>query len=199
VKVLEFEAKALLREHGLRVPRGQWVTSAEGAADAAAAMAGLIDGPVVIKAQVPTGGRMKAGGVRFADTPEQAQAIAGELLGLTIKGFAVQALLVEEKVPNTAELFVSLTYDSEARSAVLLASAAGGIEIEAETKLVRRPVPTLTAASEYIGREAAAELGLEGAAFLDFSAAVNRLAVNINSVNNNREDLIALGVNKCAL
>jgi succinyl-CoA synthetase beta subunit/citryl-CoA synthetase large subunit len=70
---------------------------------------------------------------------------------------------------------VSLTYDSEARSAVLLASAAGGIEIESETKLVRRTVPTLNAPSEYMGREAAAELGLEGAAFFDFSATVNRL------------------------
>ncbi|MEP7355952.1 MAG: ATP-grasp domain-containing protein [Anaerolineales bacterium] len=171
MKVLEFEAKALLREHGLRVPQGRWVTTPQAAADAAA----QIGGPVVIKAQVPTGGRMKAGGVRFADTPEQAAAIATELLGLTIKGFAVQALLIEEKIPNTAELFVSLTYDSEARSAVLLASSAGGIEIEAETKLVRRLVPTLTAASEYIGREAAAELGLQGAAFLNFSAAVTRL------------------------
>jgi succinyl-CoA synthetase beta subunit len=171
VKVLEFEAKALLREHGLRVPNGQWVTAAQAAAEAA----GELGGPVVIKAQVPAGGRMKAGGVRFASTPEQASEFAAELLGMTIKGFPVQALLVEDKVPNTAELFISLTYDSEARSAVLLASAAGGIEIEAETKLIRRPVSTLTAASDYMGREVAAELGLEGAVFLNFSAAVTRL------------------------
>ncbi len=171
MKVLEFEAKALLREQGLRVPRGGWVTTAHEAAE----VARQLGGPVVIKAQVPIGGRMKAGGVRFADTPVEAQAIAVELLGLKIKGFAVQALLVEEKISNTAEMFVSLTYDSELRSAVLLASAAGGIEIESEATLIRRVAPTLTAASDYIGRETAAELGLEGAALLDFSATVARL------------------------
>ena len=171
MKVLEFEAKALLREQGLRTPKGQWVTSAEATAEAARD----IGGPIVIKAQVPTGGRMKAGGVRFAETPEQAQAIAAELLVLTIKGLPVQALLVEEKIANTAEMFVSLTYDSEVRSAVLLASAAGGIEIESEAKLIRRLVPTLTAASEFIGREVAAELGLAGAAFLDFGQIITRL------------------------
>ena len=172
MKVLEFEAKALLREAGLRAPNGRVVTTAAAAAEAARELGG----PVVIKAQVPTGGRMKAGGVRFAASPAEAQAAAAELLGMVLRAFAVRALLVEENIPHTAEVLAGVTYDSEARSAVILASRSGGIEVEAGQGLIRRPISALRPNSDYMGREVAAELGFDGPAFLHLSAAISRLA-----------------------
>ena len=171
MKVLEFEAKALLRERGLKVPGGQLAISAQEVADIAEALGRS----VVIKAQVPTTGRMKAGGVRFADTPTDAFAAASELLGQLIKGFPVHELLIEENIPHVAEVFLGLTYDSQARTAVLLASRSGGIEVETSDGILRRPVPDIGSRSDFIGREVAAELGFEGQAFLNLSAAVNGL------------------------
>jgi succinyl-CoA synthetase beta subunit len=175
MKVLEFEAKALLHEQGLKVPHGKLAASAQEAAE----VAQELGRPVVIKIQAPITGRMKAGGVRFADTPAEAHAAASEMLGQLIKGFAVSELLIEENVPHEAEVFLGLTYDSQARSAVLLASRSGGIDVEAGVeagdRFVRRPIPDLIAGSDFAGREVASELGFEGQAFLNLSAVVNGL------------------------
>lgn len=105
MKVVEFEAKELLKDKGLNVPSGKLVTSAE-AAEAATRDLGR---PVMLKAQIPVGGRMKAGGVRFAGTPAETFALTGELLGREIRGFAINSVLVEEKVTSTAEVVVGMT------------------------------------------------------------------------------------------
>src|SRR6185295_3587922 len=102
MRVLEVEAKSLLREQGFKVPRGQLAATA----DEAAAIGHALSGPVVLKAQIPTAGRQKAGGVRFAETPAEAGTVAGELVGRVIKGFTVRALLVEERIAHTAEVFL---------------------------------------------------------------------------------------------
>lgn len=177
MKVLEFEAKSLLAERGLRTPRGQMVTTAEDAALAAR----TLNQPVVIKAQIPTGGRMKAGGVKFADTPEAAEAVAQDLLGRTILGFKVDTLLVEEKLAlseaNLGEVFVGVTYDGRTRRAALLASRAGGIEVESNHNTIQRSFSLLNAdgVPDYVGREVAAELGFTGAAFVRLSGVMTGL------------------------
>jgi len=171
MKVLEFEAKALLREQGLKVPQGELAASAQEAAN----IARDLGRPVVIKAQVPTTGRMKAGGMRFADTPAEAAVMASELLSLEIKGFPVRTLLVEENISHVAEVFVGVTYDSVARTAILLASRSGGTDVESGERIMRRPVSDFKAGVDQAGREAASELGFEGQAFLNLSAAVARL------------------------
>ena len=123
--IVEYEAKALLKARGLPVPLGLTADTPEAARRAAEQLGAA----VVLKAQVPSGGRMKAGGVRFAGTPAEARAIARALLGRTLRGFRVGRLLIEGK----------LTIDGSFRRrhlrrprapALLLTSAAGGIDVE---------------------------------------------------------------------
>jgi succinyl-CoA synthetase beta subunit/citryl-CoA synthetase large subunit len=163
MKLLEFEAKALLREHGLHTPRGNVVASVQEAMK----VARDLGGPVVLKAQVPTTGRMKAGGVRFAQSPTEAAAVAGELLGATLKNFPIHTLLIEENIPHIAEVFVAVTYDNAARTAVVLASRSGGVDVEAGAEVRRY---TLTDAN------VAADLGFEGPAASGLNAVVHQLA-----------------------
>ncbi|MBI1879765.1 MAG: acetate--CoA ligase family protein [Chloroflexi bacterium] len=172
MKVLEFEAKALLRGQGLPIPQGEIVTSAP----AAAAAAEAIGQPVVVKVQTPAGGRMKAGGVHFADTPEEAARVTRDLLGSQSHGFSVDRVLVEEKLTVAAEIFIGATYDSLARTGVLLASTTGGIEVESSTGIVRRPFSLLLPVSDYIGREVAAELGFGGSQLLGLANVITKVA-----------------------
>ena len=112
----EYQAKALLRENGLSVPEGQAVTSANEARD----VAERLGGPVVLKVQAWITGRAAKGGVQFADTPQQAEERATELLGMTFGNFPVREVLVEEAIDIQNEIFVSIAIDDEARSPVLL-------------------------------------------------------------------------------
>jgi len=126
MKMFEYMGKELFANYGLPVPLGKMVTNPEEAASAAAE----IGKPVVIKSQVLTGKRGKSGGIKFADTPEQAAAAAKELLGMDIQGLKVEKLLVEEKLKIDRELYLSITIDSGAKMPVLIASANGGMDIE---------------------------------------------------------------------
>jgi len=158
MRVLEFEAKALLESQGIMPPEGGVVTSAEEALSAATALGR----PVVVKAQIPMGRRMKAGGVSFADTPEEASAAALALIGKTVNNFLVEEVLVEERLNIAEELFVGATYDPVERCAIVIASRAGGIDVETTGKLVRRVFSTRHAIPNYLGREVATELGFQG-------------------------------------
>src|SRR5216117_4627737 len=93
MRFYEFEAKALFAKHGIPLLKGRVATSAAEAKKIAAE----IGGPVVLKSQVLTGGRMKAGGVKFADTPEEAEAAAQAILALEIKGQKARGVLVEQR------------------------------------------------------------------------------------------------------
>jgi succinyl-CoA synthetase beta subunit len=96
--------------------------------DTSAAVALL--GPVMIKAQVPTGKRGKAGGIRAADTPEQASAVAGDILAMTIDGHEVRSVLVEQRADIAQEFYAAVLCDAARRAPVVLFSPEGGIEIE---------------------------------------------------------------------
>ncbi len=126
MRLLEHEAKQLLSEAGLAVPR-ELVTSEP---DAAAEFARALGAPVVVKAQVPVGGRMKAGGVLFADTPAAAADAVRGLIGMTLRGYTVQAVSVQEQIAQTGVFYLAATYDPDVRRAVLLASSEGGVDIE---------------------------------------------------------------------
>lgn len=172
MKVLEFEAKALLENQDILIPKGEVVTSPE----EAAAVAQTNGRPVVLKAQVPTGGRMKAGGVCFATTPAEAEVVAGELLGSEIRGFQIDRLLVEDKLDIVKEVFVGATYDANARSPVLLASAAGGIDVESDSHVIQRPFSCLTPVLDYLGREVASKLGFGSRQLLDLGRLISQIA-----------------------
>ncbi len=126
MKVHEFQGKVFLQDCGIPVPQGSVAASA---ADARR-IAREIGRPVMIKAQVLVGGRGKAGGVKKAGNPEEAERLAGQILGMSIKGITVRQVLVAEAVDIKAEYYVSLAVDRSTRSVQCIASASGGMEIE---------------------------------------------------------------------
>jgi succinyl-CoA synthetase beta subunit len=171
MKILEFEAKALLATEGLPVPPGELVTRPE----QAEAVARRLSGPVVIKAQVPASGRMKAGGIRFAQTAAEAATATGELLHNHVRGFPVESILVEQRLDSADEIYVGITYDSQTQMATLLATRGGGIEVEADQHVVKRPFSVWTTFSDYLIREVASELGISGAALVALARTMTQL------------------------
>ena len=126
MKLEEFQAKKLFRKFGIPVPDGIMVTTAEEARSAAE----KIGCPVVIKAQVQTGGRGKAGGVKLAGTPAEAYIAADSILGMDIKGFKVERLLVDPAVSIAGEYYVGITINRSKKLPVIMVSASGGMDIE---------------------------------------------------------------------
>jgi succinyl-CoA synthetase beta subunit len=127
MRFYEYEAKQLFRKYGVPLPAGSQVakTPAE-ARDIAAKIAG----PVVLKSQVLSGGRMKAGGVKFADTPEQAEEAARHILQLEINGMKPRGVLVEGRAPVAQEYYLGVTWDGIAKKPVMILSDMGGIDVE---------------------------------------------------------------------
>ncbi|MCC6391074.1 MAG: ADP-forming succinate--CoA ligase subunit beta [Bryobacterales bacterium] len=133
MKIHEYQAKALLAQYGVPVPKGKAVFSVE-EAEAAAKELG---GSVVVKAQIHAGGRGKGGGVKIAKDAAEAREIAGRILGMTLvthqtgpEGRLVKRLLIEETLPIERELYLGMLLDRAVGRNVFMASAAGGMEIE---------------------------------------------------------------------
>ncbi|MCZ2148496.1 MAG: ADP-forming succinate--CoA ligase subunit beta [Bryobacterales bacterium] len=133
MKIHEYQAKALLAQYGVPVPKGKAVFSVE-EAEAAAKELG---GSVVVKAQIHAGGRGKGGGVKIAKDAAEAREIAGKILGMTLvthqtgpEGRLVKRLLIEETLPIERELYLGMLLDRAVGRNVFMASAAGGMEIE---------------------------------------------------------------------
>ena len=121
----ECAAKPLLAERGIKIPRGFVITTA----DEAGAIAESL-GSVVIKAQVPTGKRGKAGGIKLAQTPTEAIELAGAILGMEIGGHRVEKLLVEERSDIKRELYASVINNSASKGPMVMVSTEGGMDIE---------------------------------------------------------------------
>src|ERR1700741_4537851 len=126
MRFYEYEAKALFARHAIPLLKGRFAKTAAEAKQAAKE----IGGPVVLKSQVLTGGRMKAGGVLFADTPAEAAAAAEKIFPLTINGHPPRGGLVEARAPVGQEYYVGVTWDGFARKPVMIFSDMGGIDIE---------------------------------------------------------------------
>jgi succinyl-CoA synthetase beta subunit len=133
MKVHEYQAKQLLAQYGVPVPRGKVARSASEAREIAAELGGQ----VVVKAQVHAGGRGKAGGVKVVSSPEVAEKAAGEMLGRRLvthqtsaEGVPVDAVLVEETIDIEREMYLGIVIDGVAGRPVVMASEAGGMDIE---------------------------------------------------------------------
>ena len=173
MKIHEYQAKAILRQFGVPVPGGD---VAETPAQARA-IAERLGGKVVVKAQVHAGGRGKAGGVKLADDPASAEAAARQILGMMLKtpqtppeGIKVLKVLVEEASPIATELYLSMTLDRARATHVVMASQAGGMEIEevAAThpeKIIRRWTDPTLGLQPFQARALAFGLGLSGDQF----------------------------------
>ncbi len=167
----EYQAKAVLREYGLTTPRGVVITSADQCPAAAAELGGL---PLVAKAQIHAGGRGKSGGVKLCRTQDDLAAAANTLLGSRLvtyqnapDGQPVKQLLIEETLNIARELYLSITVDRAAERIGLVASSAGGMEIEEVAraqpeKILREWVNPITGLMDYQGRNLAFGLGLAG-------------------------------------
>jgi succinyl-CoA synthetase beta subunit len=126
VDLYEYQGKELFRRFGIPVSDGRLATSAE----EARAAAEELGGQVVVKAQVLTGGRGKAGGIKLANDPEDAEAKAREILGLDIRGHIVRRLWIERASDIATEYYLSLTFDRGTKKILLMLTREGGVDIE---------------------------------------------------------------------
>jgi succinyl-CoA synthetase beta subunit len=143
VNIHEFQAKELLRAEGVPIPPGEVATTAE----QAEAIAKKIGGMVVVKAQVHTGGRGKAGGVKLAKNAAEARELASKILGMKINGLTVHQVLVTSAADIASEAYVGIILDRASKKPVFMVSPAGGIDIEevaAKTpeKIMKLPIDT---------------------------------------------------------
>ena len=124
--LFEYQGKELLRRFEVPVPEGRVASSADEAERAAAGLGGK----VIVKAQVQVGGRGKAGGIKVADSPQEARAVADQILGMDIKGHTVKRVLVERAGDIKEEYYLSFLVDRSERKFLGMMSAEGGVEIE---------------------------------------------------------------------
>ncbi len=126
MKLHEYQSKRIFAQYGIPIPEGDVATTpAE-----ARAIAERIGRPVVIKSQVLVGGRGKAGGIKLAKTADEAEAVAGKILGMDIKGLTVKKVLVDEAADIRSEIYLGIVLDRAKRRVAIMASSEGGVEIE---------------------------------------------------------------------
>jgi succinyl-CoA synthetase beta subunit len=172
MKIHEYQAKAILSRHGVPVPRGEVAFTADDAADIARRLGGDV---IVVKAQIHAGGRGKGGGVKLAKSAEEAERIARGMIGMTLvthqtgpEGRVVGRVLIEEGLKMQRELYLSLLLDRAAGKPVMMASAAGGMDIEevaAKTpeKIVRVHIDPGVGLVPFEARQLGFGIGLDGA------------------------------------
>ncbi|MCL5256951.1 MAG: ADP-forming succinate--CoA ligase subunit beta [Chloroflexi bacterium] len=172
MKLHEYQARDILAGYQISVPAGGVASTAEGIES----LAETLGGKVVIKAQVQVGGRGKAGGVKLAMSPGEAREIAQSMLDMSIKGLPVRKLLVAEALDIQKEYYLGAVLDRSSKSIVLMASAAGGIDIEeiarvTPEKIAREAVDPLSGLWDYQGRALGFKVGLDGHLAKGFSGA----------------------------
>ena len=165
MRFYEYESRRIVERAGIPVTEYGFCTTDAEARQAAE----RIDGPVVIKSQVLTGGRMKAGGVKFADTPEEAEAHARDILELKINGHVPRGVLVDPKEEVEQEYYVGVVWDGTAKRPLMLFSDMGGIDIEevAESHpdhVGRGHVSNLLPISDFEAKQVIARTGVTGSA-----------------------------------
>ncbi len=161
MKLHEYQSKFRFSDFGIPIPRGKVASTP----NEAFSIAKELGGPVVIKAQVLVGGRGKAGGIKLARTPEDAEQQASEILSMKIKDLPVRKVLVDPASDIQTEIYLGVTTDRSSRRAIMIASAAGGVDIEevaASTpeKIIRVPVEPYVGLRDYQARDIASDIGL---------------------------------------
>ncbi len=161
MKIHEYQAREIFARFGVPVPRGQ-VTSSPAEAREIAKSFGK---PVMIKAQVLVGGRGKAGGVKYAATPDEAEMHADAIIGMDIKGITVQRVLVSEAADIAKEIYLGVVLDRADKRVAIVTSAAGGVDIEevARTtpeKIIRSSADPFLGFPDFRARQMAFALGI---------------------------------------
>ena len=161
MKLHEYQSKHFFAKYGIPIPKGRVAANAEEAKH----IAQELGDRVVIKAQVLVGGRGKAGGIRLAKSPEEAEELAAQILSMKIKELPVRKVLIDEAASIDKEIYLGITNDRSAHKPVMMASSAGGVEIEevardAPEKIVKVHIDPLLGLRDYQARDIAAGIDL---------------------------------------
>jgi succinyl-CoA synthetase beta subunit len=174
MKIHEYQAKAILAKYGVAVPRGEMATTVQEAQDIARRLMAAGAEGVVVKAQIHAGGRGKGGGVKIAKSVEEAGEFASRMLGMTLvthqtgpEGRVVRRLLIEETLPIERELYLSMLLDRQEAKLLVMASQAGGMEIEQVAaehpeQILKEHIEPAVGLAQYQARKIAFGLGLGG-------------------------------------
>jgi succinyl-CoA synthetase beta subunit len=176
VKIHEYIAKDIFKEEGISIPKSKLAVSPE----EAKMVSSEIGKPVVIKSQILVGGRGKAGGIKFADNPDEVYTKANEILGSTLKDERVEMVLVEEKLDIISEYYLSIVLDRSAKKPLIMASMSGGIDIEDVAqnnpeKIIKYYLNPLDEFLPYHGREIAIKMGVPNSLITKLGAVVCKL------------------------
>ena len=183
MKLHEYQSKRVFASYGVPIPKG----NVAGTPFEAREIAKELGGPVVIKSQVLVGGRGKAGGIKLAKNPDEAELLAQQILGMNIKGLVVEKVLVDQATDIKEEIYLAIVIDRARQKPVIIASSEGGVEIEivAKTKpkaIIRLPVDPQIGLMDYQARDLAFDLGLRRAYINQFVKIIKGLYdVFINS------------------
>ena len=169
MKLHEYQSKRIFAKFGVPIPQGDVATTPEEARRITARLGKR----VVVKSQVLVGGRGKAGGIRLANDPDEAEEIADQILGMNIKGLTVKKVLVDEAADITTEIYVGIVIDRARRRPVIMASSEGGVEIEevaraTPERIVKVVIDPFLGLQTYQGRELAYGIGLSKDLVRDF-------------------------------
>jgi len=161
MKLHEYQSKQIFSRYGIPIPKGRVAATASEAKH----IAEELGGRVVIKSQVLVGGRGKAGGIKVAKDPAEAEVLATQILSMEIKGLPVRKVLVDEAAAIDQEIYLGITNDRAAKKPVIMCSAAGGVEIEevARTnpeKIIKLHINPLVGIKDYQTRDIAAGIDL---------------------------------------
>ncbi|MFW6104525.1 MAG: ADP-forming succinate--CoA ligase subunit beta [Candidatus Bipolaricaulota bacterium] len=170
MRLLEYQGRSLLKESGVRVPPGAVAKTPEEAFRIASEQ---LDGRAVVKAQVPVGGRGKAGGIKITENPEKAREASADLLGSELKGEKVSRVLLVEPVEIDKEYYISVLLDREKKGPIIIFSPEGGVDIEEvaakNPEQIHKVYPDpLIGLKPYMIRELLYEAGLQKKYFKDF-------------------------------
>jgi succinyl-CoA synthetase beta subunit len=169
LKLHEYQSKRIFAQHDVPIPRGDVATTPE----EARRIAVRLGKRVVVKSQVLVGGRGKAGGIRLADNPNEAEKVADQILGMNIKGLTVKKVLVDEAADIATEIYLGIVIDRAKRCPVIMASAEGGVEIEevaraTPERIVKLAIDPFLGLQPYQGRDLAFGVGLSKELVRDF-------------------------------
>lgn len=161
MKLHEYQSKRIFSQYGIPIPKGEVAATPQ----EAEAIAEKLGSRVVIKSQVLVGGRGKAGGIKLAKDPQEAEKLASQILGMQIKGLPVRKVLVDEAADIRSEIYLGITNDRAAHKPVMMASSAGGVEIEevarqTPEKIIKVHIDPFLGLREYQVRDIALGIGL---------------------------------------
>jgi succinyl-CoA synthetase beta subunit len=176
MKLHEYQSKLLFAQHNIPIPKGRVAATAQIAKE----IAEELGCPVVVKAQVLAGGRGKAGGIRLARSAAEAEDLATQILGMTIKGLPVRRVLVDEAASISQEIYLSISNDRTSRRALMMASAEGGMDVEeiartAPEKILRTTIDPLIGLREFQVRDIAFGINLRHETWKSFTQIALRL------------------------